>query len=392
MRLLVSPSSFKGSLSAAETADALAEGWWERRPGDELVRLPVADGGEGTLEALLHGLDGERRRQRVSGPLGEPVEAEWALLADGTAVIEMAQAAGLGLVPPGRRDPLRATSRGVGELVRAALDAGARSLLVTVGGSATNDGGAGLLQALGARLLDGSGQPLEAGGAALSRLAEVDLSRLDPRLSRTPVAVACDVTNPLLGPTGASAVYGPQKGATPDQVARLDRALARWADRLEAVVPPPAGGRWRDLPGAGAAGGTGFALLAALHARFEQGARLVLDRLRFDDRLRGVDLVLTGEGRLDRQTAYGKAPAEVARRASARGIPVIGLAGGLGEGAERLLVGEAGFSALLPVVDGPMDLEEAMAGARRLVRAAAARAARLVELGLFLADRGNRDG
>ncbi|MDI3297953.1 MAG: glycerate kinase [Bacillota bacterium] len=389
MRVLVAPCSFKGSLSAVQAADAMAEGWLRARPQDEVLRLPVADGGEGTLEVLLRGRGGELRRARVSGPLGEPVEAEWGLLPDGTAVVELAQAAGLALLPPVRRDPRRATTRGVGELILAALDAGARTLLVTLGGSATNDGGAGLLQALGARLFDAAGRPLDGGGAALARLERLDLSALDPRLARVEVAVACDVTNPLLGPSGASAVYGPQKGAGPREVAELEHALARWAERVEAALPPPPAGRWRDVPGAGAAGGAGFALLAVLRARFEQGARLVLDRLAFDEHLRGVHLVLTGEGRLDRQTAFGKAPAEVARRASACGVPVIGLAGGLERGAERLLEpGGAGFAAFLPAVDGPLSLEQAMAEADELLRSAAERAARLVRVGFLLASRG----
>ncbi|MCL6521600.1 MAG: glycerate kinase [Firmicutes bacterium] len=388
MRVLVAPCSFKGSLSALEAAEAMAEGWLGARPRDEVIRLPVADGGEGTLEVLLHGSGGRLLRSRVSGPLGEPVEAEWGLLPDGTAVVELAQAAGLGRLPPGRRDPLRAGTRGVGELVRAALDAGARRLLVTLGGSATNDGGAGLLRALGAELLDAAGRPLEEGGAALARLERLDLTRLEPRLAGVELAVACDVTNPLLGPSGASAVYGPQKGAGPAEVARLERALERWAERVEAAVAPPPSGRWRDAPGAGAAGGAGFALLAVLGARFEPGARLVLDRLGFDERLAGSELVLTGEGRLDGQTAFGKAPAEVARRAARRGVPAVALAGGLGPGAEGLLEPEGGLAALLPAVDGPVPLEEAMAEAAVLVRAAAERAARLVGVGLRLAASG----
>jgi glycerate kinase len=292
-----------------------------------------------------------------------------------TAVIEMAAAAGLPLVPPEWRDPRITTTFGVGQLMRAALDAGCARILIGIGGSATNDGGAGMAQALGARLLDADGNDLPHGGAALARLARIDTSSLDARLAQTSVRVACDVTNPLAGPEGASAVYGPQKGATPEMVAELDAALAHYAE----VVQRDLGADVASVPGAGAAGGLGAGLLAFAQAELVPGAQLVFEALRFDERIRGADLIFTAEGRLDAQTAYGKAVGAVAAAGQRQGVPVVALAGAVAmdDAALRRL----GLAAALPLARGPLTLEESMAHAAYLTRDATLRALRLILLG-----------
>lgn len=326
MRVVVAPDKFKGTLDAPAVAGALAAGW---RLGDrraEVEEVPVADGGDGTLETLVAALGGEIRRSRVTGPLGDPVDAPYGLArAPGglTAVVEMARASGLALLAEARRDPLRATTRGTGELILAAAAHRPARLLVCIGGSATNDAGAGMAQALGVRLLDHGGSDLPPGGAALERLARIDLSGLDPSVRSIEVVVACDVDNPLTGPHGASAVYGPQKGATPDDVARLDRALGHFA----AVVHRDLGIDLRKVPGAGAAGGLGAGLVAFLGARLRPGFEMVAEALDLPGRLARADVAVTGEGRFDRQSSRGKAPAGVlalAREARCRSVLVAG--------------------------------------------------------------------
>jgi len=379
MRIIVAPDSFKGSASALQVAQAMERGVHAVFPHAEVVKVPIADGGEGTVAALLDATGGSPRTSRVRGPLGEPVEAGWGLLGDGlTAVIEMAAASGLPLVPPGRRDPRLTTTWGTGELVRAALDEGLRRLVLGIGGSATNDGGAGLARALGARFLDAQGRELAEGGAALDRLARIDLAGLDPRLADVELLVACDVDNPLTGPRGASAVYGPQKGATPEMVSELDAALASYAALARAATGRDVAG----LPGAGAAGGLGAGLLFFTPARLRPGVELVLEATGFDRLLAGASLVLTGEGRTDAQTAMGKAPMGVAAAARRLGVPVICLSGGLGDGADQLL--SHGIDALASVVPGPMALEEAMRRGEPLIEAAAARVCRLLQVGRAL--------
>ena len=380
MRVVVAPDSFKGSASATAVAEAMARGVRAVFPEAEIRTVPIADGGEGTVEALVTATGGRTIEAAATGPLGEPVRARWGVLGDGaTAVVETAAASGLPLVPPGRRDPRLATSRGTGELLRAALEAGFRKVVLGIGGSATNDGGAGLARALGIRFLDAAGEELPEGGAALVRLARVDVSGADPRLEGLELLVACDVDNPLTGPRGASAVYGPQKGATPAMVAELDRALARFAEVAERAT----GRDVARLPGAGAAGGLGAGLLLFTPARLRPGVGVVLEAVGFEALLRGASLVLTGEGRTDAQTAMGKAPAGVAAAARRHGVPVICLSGGLGEGAEEVLA--LGVDALAGIVPGPMPLEEAMRHAPSLVEAAAARACRLVRVGMRVA-------
>ncbi len=382
MRIIVAPDSFKGSASALEVARAMERGVRAVFPDAEVVKVPIADGGEGTVAALLDATGGQPRTSRVRGPLGEPVEAGWGVLGDGrTAVLEMAAASGLPLVPAGRRDPRLASTSGTGELVRAALDEGLRRLVLGIGGSATNDGGAGLARALGVRFLDAAGRELAEGGAALAGLDRLDLAGLDPRLATVELLVACDVDNPLTGPRGASAVYGPQKGATPAVVAELDAALARFAEVARAAT----GRDVASLPGAGAAGGLGAGLLFFTPARLRPGVELVLEATGFDRLLAGAALVLTGEGRTDAQTAMGKAPVGVAAAARRHGVPVVCLSGGLGDGADLVLA--HGIDALAAVVPGPMTVEEAMAGGAALIEAATARVCRLLAVGRSLASR-----
>lgn len=371
MRIVIAPDSYKGSLSARQVAEAMAAGVRRVLPEAELDLVPIADGGEGTVDALVAATGGEVRTVTVTGPLGEPVAAAFGLLSDGqTAVIEMAAASGLPLVPPDRRNPLVTTTYGTGELIRAALDAGARHLIIGLGGSATVDGGAGMLQALGARLLDAAGAPIGPGGGALPALARIDLAGLDPRLAECTLTVACDVDNPLTGPRGAAAVFGPQKGATPDMVAALDAALAH----LAAVIRRDLGRDVELVPGAGAAGGLGAALLA-LGARLRPGIEIVVEATRLRERLAGAALCLTGEGQTDFQTARGKAPVGVARAAKAWGVPVLCISGGLGAGYEEVYA--CGIDAVASAVPGPMPLAEAMARGAELVAAAAERAVRL---------------
>ncbi|PJI50897.1 MAG: glycerate kinase [Pseudomonas sp.] len=357
MKVVIAPDSFKESLSAPEVAEAISRGWLRARPGDETLLRPMADGGEGTVDAVLAARPGERRELAVCGPLEQPVIAHWGWLEDATAVIEMAAASGLHWVPEGQRDATRTTSRGTGELIRAALDAGAKKVIIGLGGSATNDAGLGLLQALGASFLDGHGQELGAGGAQLAELERIDLSNFDPRLSDVEVEVAADVNNPLCGPQGASAVFGPQKGANPAQVQQLDAALKRFAE----IAALALGQDHSLFPGVGAAGGLGFACRAFLKARFRPGIELIAELSELEPALAGASLVITGEGRLDGQSLHGKTPVGVAHVARRAGVPVIALAGSVGEGLAELR--EVGIEAAFSLAPGPITLADACARA-----------------------------
>ena len=372
-RVVVAPDKFKGSLSATEVTVRVASGLTLAGFGGEIVPVPVADGGDGTIAAAVSA--GYRRVEvEVPGPVGQAVIASFALL-DGTAVIEAAQACGLTLLPPGELAPLTATSRGVGELILAATAMGAKRIVLGVGGVATTDGGAGLLQALGARLADESGRPLPAGGAALNRLAALDLSGLRQE-SGVEFWLASDVDNPLLGPSGAAAVYGPQKGASGEDVRLLESGLARWADFAEAAGAGPRSPlRVADQPGAGAAGGLGFAALRFLGARMRPGIELLLELASFDDRLDEARLVITGEGSLDAQTLHGKAPVGVARAAAAHTppVPVVAVAGRCTLSPEQLRA--AGISAAYAVADIEPDLDRCIANAGPLVERLAERVA-----------------
>ncbi|UYB52489.1 glycerate kinase [Xanthomonas sp. AM6] len=383
MKIVIAPDSFKESLSALEAATQIEAGFREVFPAWTYVKVPVADGGEGTVAALVAATGGRVVGRTVSGPLGAPVEAFFGLAGDGrTAVVEMAAASGLALLPRARRDPLAATSYGVGELILAALDAGARRIVVGLGGSASNDGGAGMAQALGVRLLDAQGHALAArlGGGALAALARIDASGLDPRLRHCAIEVACDVDTPLTGPAGASAVFGPQKGATPALVAQLDANLRHYATVIEADL----GIAVADVRGGGAGGGLGAALVAFLGARLRPGADLVADALGLEALVAGADLVITGEGRLDGQSAHGKAPLGVARVARRHGKPVIAIAGGLGAGAASLHA--HGVAAMFGAVQRACTLEQALAEAAANLRMAARNVAEAIRIGRDLGN------
>ncbi|MCM2379770.1 glycerate kinase [Pseudomonas marginalis] len=375
MKIIIAPDSFKDSLSAEGVAQAIADGLAQVWPDAQLVQCPMADGGEGTVDSVLAACHGQLRHHSVRGPLGAAVQARWGWLADShTAIIEMAEASGLQLLPPEQRDACVTTTYGTGELVRAALDAGAQRIILAIGGSATNDGGAGAMQALGVQLFDAQAQKLPPGGLALSRLAHISLEQLDPRLAQVRFEIAADVNNPLCGPHGASAIFGPQKGANPEQVQQLDAALSHFADHCARVLPNDV----RDEPGSGAAGGLGFAAKAFLGAQFRAGVDVVAELVGLDQAVRGADLVITGEGRFDAQTLRGKTPFGVARIARKHNVPVIVIAGTLGEGYEQMYA--HGVDAAFALPSGPMTLEQACKAAPGLLRERAAAIARVWRL------------
>ena len=375
MKIVIAPDSFKDSLSAEKVADAIAAGLADVFPQAQLVKCPMADGGEGTVEAIVAAGNGQLRRNQVQGPLGAPVEAHWGWLPDShTAIIEMAEASGLQLLTPGQRDACVSSTFGTGQLIGAALDAGARRIILAIGGSATNDAGAGALQALGLGLFDEQGQPLAHGGLALAGLARIDLAGLDPRLAQVRFEIAADVNNPLCGEHGASAVFGPQKGASPEQVQLLDKALGHFADHCARVLPRDV----RQEPGSGAAGGLGFAAKAFFAAQFRAGVEVVAELVGLAEAVQGADLVITGEGRFDAQTLRGKTPFGVARIARAQGVPVVVLAGTLGEGYQAMY--EHGVNAAFAITSGPMSLEDACARAEQLLTDRARDIARLLSL------------
>jgi len=381
MNVIVAPDSFKGSLTALEAADAIVQGVRDVFPDAEIVAIPLADGGEGTVEALVRATEGKILKATVTGPMGDPTEAHFGLLGDDvTGVVEMAQAAGLHLVAPEKRNPLLATTYGVGELMRAALDAGCRRLIVGLGGSATSDGGAGMAQAIGVRLLGPGGTELKRGAAALMSLEKIDMSARDPRIERTTISAASDVRNPLCGSEGAAAVYGPQKGASGQMGGMLDKALGNLAAAIERDLRVEV----RDLPGGGAAGGLGAGLVAFAGAEIRSGPSLVLQLLRFEEFLESADLVLTGEGKLDRQIEFGKAISGVALLAEKHEVPIVAFTGSLEEDEDKLA--ERGIRAVVPIALGPMKEEESVARASELLQAAAERAMRLLALGRSLGE------
>ncbi|GAB7105566.1 glycerate kinase [Streptomyces phaeofaciens JCM 4814] len=369
-RVLVAADKFKGSLTAVEVAERVTAGLRRAVPDVEVEALPVADGGDGTVDAAV-AAGFERRETRVAGPLGHEVTAAFAVRGD-TAVVEMAEASGLQRLPAGVFAPLTASTYGSGELLRAALDAGVRTIVFGVGGSATTDGGAGMLSALGARFLDEDGEPVAPGGGGLAELARADLSGLDPRLSTVELVLASDVDNPLTGPKGAPAVYGPQKGASPDDVEALDSALAHYAKVLEGAVGPEAA-RYAAAPGAGAAGGIGFGALL-LGARFRAGIEVMLDVLGFAPALERAELVITGEGSLDEQTLHGKAPAGVAAAARAAGKEVVAVCGRLALPPQAL--GRAGIRRAYPLTDVEPDVATCISDAGPILERVAERIGR----------------
>lgn len=374
MKVVIAPDSFKDSLSAQHVAEAIALGWQQVFPDAEIVTCPMADGGEGTIEAVLAACSGQWREQIVQGPLGESVLAKWGWLeAEKIAIIEMAQASGIQLLKPSQRNACISSTFGTGELILAALDAGAKEIILTIGGSATNDAGTALLHALGARFLDVDHQVLPAGGLALQNLAQIDLENFDLRIQQTKFLLAADVTNPLCGPNGASHIFGPQKGASPQQVLALDQALSHFAD----VTAQYFGFDQRNEAGAGAAGGLGFAAKTFLKAEFRSGIEVIAELNQLADKIQGADWVITGEGKLDQQTLNGKTPFGVAKIAQATNIPVIVIAGTLGQNYQALY--EHGITAAFSLTSGPSTLEQACQNAAELIRARTTDIARLIQ-------------
>ncbi len=363
MRIILAPDSFKGSLTASQVAENMERGIKKVLPQAQTVKLPMSDGGEGLVDSLTGASGGQLFWKQVTGPLGEPLEACWGILGDGeTGVIEMAAASGLVLVPQEKRDPMLTTTYGTGELIQAALQYGCKKLIIGIGGSATNDGGMGMAKALGVKFLDEQGRNLGPGGGQLIHLARIDSSGLDPNLQNVSILTACDVNNPLTGPQGASAVYGPQKGADENMVNKLDNGLRHFAR----VIQRDLGADVEFTPGAGAAGGLGAGIMAFLRGTLTPGIDLVIDMVGLENELAHCDLVFTGEGRLDAQSVFGKVPVGVARRAKRMGIPVIALAGSIAEEAEPLH--QEGITAYLSVTNSPISLHEAMRNASKNIQ------------------------
>lgn len=355
MKMVIAPDSFKESLSALEACQAIEKGIRKVFPNAKIVKVPMADGGEGTVQSLVDATGGRLIYRQVTSPLGTPVEAFYGMLGDGkTAIIEMAAASGLALVPPDQRNPLVTTTRGTGELIASALDEGASTIILGLGGSATNDGGAGMAQALGVQLLAADGSEIGYGGGELHRLARIDMGKADPRLKQVTFVAACDVNNPLTGERGAAAVFGPQKGAGPDMIRQLDDNLAHYAAMIKQFLGRDVNG----IPGAGAAGGLGAGVLAFLSAKLQPGVDIVIEATGLAEHVKDADVVITGEGRIDSQTIYGKTPIGVAKTAKLYGIPVIGIAGSLTDGYEAVY--EHGIDITFPIVPGVCSLDHAM--------------------------------
>ena len=372
MKILIAMDSFKGSCSSLDAGNAIAEGVRRIDPLANLTVVPIADGGEGTGAVLALALGGTAHFVSVLDPLGRAIRAPFYVLPNATAVVELAAASGLTLLTETERNPEITSTFGTGQLIRAALDHGARKLIIGLGGSATNDGGTGLASALGVRFLDEGGNELPSGGAALLRLCRIDLEQVDARLQDTEILVACDVDNPLLGLRGASAIFGPQKGAAAEQVQRLDAALARYHRVLLETLQLDL----KDLPGAGAAGGTTMALLAFTKATMQPGIDVVLNTLQFEEMLAGTDLVISGEGRIDAQTLHGKVIMGIAKRTKKQGVPLLALAGSIGSGTESLY--EQGVTAMFPIAPGPITLQESMQRSQELLADTAQRCLRLI--------------
>lgn len=376
MKIIVAPDSFKGSVTALEAAKAIEQGLYRVFPDANIEKIPMADGGEGTVQSLVDATGGHIRTEHVLGPLGNEVDAEFGILSDGlTAVIEMASASGLTLVPTDKRNPLKTTTFGTGQLILAALEFGCRRLIIGIGGSATNDGGAGMAEALGVKFLKDDSTSIERGGEGLADLDSIDITDLHPAIWETETIVACDVNNPLTGPDGASHVYGPQKGANPEIVNTLDANLVHY----DAILTRTLGNSFNNTPGSGAAGGLGAGLMAFLKAELKLGIDIMIDAVNLRERMKGATLVITGEGQLDFQTAFGKTPVGVAKVAKSYNIPVIAIAGSIGEGAKDVYA--EGIDAMLGIAQTPMSLEDAVSDAVPLIADTAEQAARLLSIG-----------
>ena len=377
LKILVAPNAFKESLSAIDAARSIAKGVRKGLPGARVIKIPIADGGDGTLEAVISGTGGQILKARVTGPLGNRITAEYGITGDGrTAVIEMSRASGLALVPPARRNPMFTTSFGTGQLIREALNRGAGQIVLGIGGSATVDGGIGALQALGVSFLDRKGKPVGYGGRGLLAIERIELSHLPSVLKQVEILVACDVDNPLTGPKGAAAVFGPQKGATANMVRQLDHGLGRLAVLIARIT----GKQFARIPGTGAAGGIAGSLLGLLGAKLRPGSELVFDLLQLDRIVPEMDWVITGEGQIDFQTQFGKGPGMLAKLAGRHGVPVVGIAGSIASDARKL--SRKGFTALFSITNQPMDLAIAMREAPRLMEGVAEQIARLIRAGL----------
>lgn len=371
MKIVIAPDSFKGSMSAREAAISIERGIKKAFPHAETVLCPMADGGEGTMDALVEATNGHKESVFVTGPLGEKIQAEYGVLGDQkTCIIEVASASGIMLVPEGRLNPLIATTFGTGELIKKALDDGLRSFILALGGSATNDGGAGMLQALGVKLMDEKRNEISYGGAELIRIKTVDINGLDQRIKESTFLIASDVQNPLIGQDGASYVFGPQKGATADEVKRLDASLSHWADKVEEATGIPL----HEMKGAGAAGGIGGAFQAFFPSKMRRGIDVVIEYTGLQTALQGADLVITGEGKADFQTASGKTPMGVAQEAKLQNIPTIVLAGSIGKGIDVLH--QYGIVSATSMINQPMTLNEAMLRADELLELSAEQAVR----------------
>ena len=353
MKIVVAPDSFKGSLTAVEVSDAIEQGVREIFPEAEIVKIPMADGGDGTVQCLVNATGGKILREKVTGPLGDEVLASYGILGDKkTAVIEMAEASGLTLVPENKRNPLITTTYGTGQLIKAALDQECRKMIIGIGGSATNDGGAGMVQALGVKLINREGKEIGFGGGELKKVFRIDTNCLDNRLSETKVLIASDVSNPLCGPKGASRIYGPQKGATPEIIEELDESLAHFAE----IIKKDLNKDIKNMPGAGAAGGLGASLMAFLNAELRPGIEIMIEIVKLERAIKDADLVITGEGKIDSQTIYGKAPIGVAKIAKKYNVPVIAVAAIISDDAD--IVHQHGIDFLIKVSEPPMSLAE----------------------------------
>ncbi|MFA6221329.1 MAG: glycerate kinase [Desulfomonilaceae bacterium] len=381
MRIVIAPDSFKGSLSALQVANAIETGLLKVFQSASIVKIPIADGGEGTVDAMVAATNGIVRQCYVQGPLGDKIKSFWGILGDGqTAIIEMAAASGLTLLPDDKRNPRISSSYGTGQLIIKAMDYGCRKIIVGLGGSATNDGGSGMATALGVRFLDSSGNELASGGAALSDLKHIDLSGIDNRIKDTSILVACDVDNPLFGPNGASEVYGPQKGASPEDVIELDNALRVFAE----VARTFTGKDVAEKPGAGAAGGMAAGLMYFTNAVLRPGIEIVIEATGMEESVKNAELVITGEGKTDAQTSFGKAPIGVGELAQKYNKVAVCLSGSLGDGAEAIL--EHGIHALLSITQGPISLTECMLQAESLAEKAAFRLALALKAGMELSN------
>ncbi|MGB9594975.1 MAG: glycerate kinase [Candidatus Poribacteria bacterium] len=381
MKIVIAPDSFKGNLTAKEVADAIEVGIRRILPSAEIVKVPMADGGEGTVQALVDATSGETITAEITDPLGNRINAVFGILGNRdpkTAVIEMASASGLPLVPLEKRNPMITTTYGTGELILKALDLGCKRLIIGIGGSATVDGGAGVAQALGIKLLDEKGNDIPRGGGGLKYLDRIDISGIDQRILDAEIIVACDVDNPLVGPRGASAVFGPQKGATPEMVELLDSFLDRYAD----IIKRDLGVDVKYAPGAGAAGGLGAGLMAFFKAQLKSGIDIVISASGLENSLKDADIVITGEGKIDKQTIYGKTPIGVAKSAKKYGLPVIAFAGNIDS--DSRIVYENGIDGLMSIISYPMTLETAMERSKEFLADSAEQAFRLINLGMSL--------